>query len=107
MAGHATHHDLGNSRLAAAIRYALTRVQWARPYLDRGVLELDNTAAERGMRASALGRKNYRFVGSEAGGKAAAIAYTLIGTAKLDAVVPQARLAETRAHPRLQDHKGR
>jgi hypothetical protein len=65
----------GKSPLAAAIRYALTRMDRLRPYLDHGILELDNNAAERGMRAIALGRKNYLFVGSEAGGKAAAIAY--------------------------------
>ena len=72
----------GKSPLAGAIRYALTRMERLRPYLDNGILELDNNAAERGMRAIALGRKNYLFVGSEAGGKAAAIAYTLIETAK-------------------------
>ena len=66
-----------------------------RPYLDHGILELDNTAAERGMRAIALGRLNYLVVGSEAGGKAAAIAYTLIGTAKLNDVDPNAWLADT------------
>ena len=74
-----------------------------RPYLDHGILELDNNAAERGMRAVALGRKNYLFVGSEAGGKAAAIAYTLIETAKLNAVDPQAWLADTIA--RIPDYK--
>ena len=62
------------SPLAAAIRYALTRMERMRPYLDHGILELDNNTAERGMRAIALGRKNYLFVGSEAGGKVAAIA---------------------------------
>jgi hypothetical protein len=66
-------------------------------------LELDNNAAERGMRAIALGRKNYLFVGSEAGGKAAAIAYTLIETAKLNAVDPHAWLADTLA--RIPDYK--
>ncbi len=76
----------GKSPLAVAIRYALTRMERLRPYLDNGILELDNNAAERGMRAIALGRKNYLFVGSEAGGKAAAIAYTLNETAKLNAV---------------------
>jgi transposase len=55
----------------------------------------DNNAAERAMRAVALGRKNYLFVGSEAGGKAAAIAYTLIDTAKLKCVDPYAWLANT------------
>ncbi len=74
------------SPLAAAIRYALTRMERMRPYLAHGILELDNNAAERGMRAIALGRKNCLFVGSEAGGKATAIAYTLIETAKLNGV---------------------
>lgn len=47
----------GKSPLAGAIRYALTRMDRLRPYLDNGILELDNNAAERGMRAIALGRK--------------------------------------------------
>ncbi|MFC0218856.1 IS66 family transposase [Pseudochelatococcus lubricantis] len=64
----------GKSPRAAAIRYALARMERLRPYLDHCILELDNNAAERGMRAIALGRKNYLFLGSEAGGKAAAIA---------------------------------
>ena len=74
-----------------------------RPYLEHGVLELDNNTAERGIRAIAPGRKNYLFVGSEAGGKAAAIAYTLIETAKLNAVDPNAWLADTLA--RIPDYK--
>ena len=93
----------GKSPLAAAIRYALTRMARMRPYLASGILELDNNAAERGMRAIALGRKNYLFVGSEAGGKAAAIAYTLIETAKLNGVDPNAWLADTLA--RIPDYK--
>jgi len=93
----------GKSPLAGAIRYALTRMDRLRHYLDYGILELDNNAAERGMRAIALGRKNYLFVGSEAGGKAAAIAYTLIETAKLNAVDPHAWLADTLA--RIPDYK--
>ena len=52
-----------------------------RPYLDHGVLELDYNTAERAMRSVAIGRKNYLVVGSQTGGKAAAIAYTLIETA--------------------------
>jgi transposase len=74
-----------------------------RPYLDHGILELDNNAAERAMRAIALGRKNYLFVGSEAGGKAAAIAYTLIETAKLNGVDPNAWLDDALA--RIPDYK--
>ena len=93
----------GKSPLATAIRYALARMARLRPYLEHGILELDNNAAERGMRAIALGRKNYLFVGSEAGGKAAAIAYTLIETAKLNGVDLQAWLADTLAC--LPDHK--
>ena len=74
-----------------------------RPYLTNGIFELDNNTAERGMRAIALGRKNYLFVGSEAGGKAAAIAYTLIETAKPNAVDPNAWLLDTLV--RIPDHK--
>jgi hypothetical protein len=48
----------GKSPLAAAIRYALTRMERLHPYLDNGLLELDNNATERSMRAIALGRKN-------------------------------------------------
>ena len=93
----------GKSPLATAIRYALARVERLRPYLTNGKLEIDNNAAERSMRAIALGRKNYLFVGSEAGGKAAAIAYTLIETAKLNGVDPQSWLADTLA--RIPDTK--
>ena len=93
----------GKSPLAAAIRYGLTRMARLRPYLDHGILEIDNNCAERAMRAIALGRKNYLFVGSPSGGKSAAIAYTLIETAKLNGVDPQAWLADTLA--RIPDHK--
>ena len=87
----------GESPLASAIQRALTRMGRLRPYLDHGILELDNYAAERGMRAVALGRKNHLFVGSKAGGKAAAIAHNLTETAKLDCIDPLARLADTLA----------
>jgi transposase len=87
----------GKSPLAVAIRYALTRMKRLRPYLDHGILELDNNTAERAMRSVAIGRKNYLFVGSLTGGRAAAIAYTLIETAKLNGVDPQAWLADTLA----------
>ncbi len=93
----------GKSPLAMAIRYALTRMKKLRPYLDHGFLVLDNNAAERSMRPIALGRKNYLFMGSERGGKSAAIAYTLIETAKLNGVDPQAWLTDTLA--RIADHK--
>ena len=82
----------GKSPLAQAIRYALTRLKRLRPYLDHGFLEIDNNSAERAMKPVAIGRKNYLFVGSEGGGNAAAIAYTLIETAKLNGIDPQAWL---------------
>ncbi|WP_424980749.1 IS66 family transposase [Leisingera sp. S232] len=93
----------GKSELAKAIRYALTRMAKLRPYLDHGILELDNNSAERAMKPIAIGRKNYLFVGSEGGGKAAAIAYTLIETAKMNGVDPQAWLTWVLAQ--IADHK--
>ena len=83
----------GKTPLAQAIRYALARLPKARPYLDDGTLEIDNNAVERAMRPVALGRKNWLFAGSEGGGKALAITFTLIETAKLNDVDPQAWLA--------------
>ena len=93
----------GKTPLAAAIRYARGRMKRLRPYLADGRLALDDNPAERAMRGVALGRKNYMFVGSEAGGQAAAVAYTLIETAKLNGVDPEAWLAGTLA--RLPDRK--
>ena len=93
----------GKSELAKAIRYALTRMKALRPYLDHGFLEIDNNSAERSMKPVAIGRKNYLFVGSEAGGRSAAIAYTLIETAKLNGIDPQAWLTDTLS--RIADHK--
>ena len=82
----------GKSTLAGAIRYALDRMKKARPYLDNGFLEIDNNTAERAVKPVALGRKNWTSAGSEGGGKAMAIAHTLIETAKLNKVDPQAWL---------------
>ena len=93
----------GKSELAKAIRYALTRMKRLRPYLDHGFLEIDNNSAERAMKPIALGRKNFLFVGSEGGGKSAAIAYTLIQTAKLNGVNPEAWLTDVLG--RIADHK--
>jgi hypothetical protein len=93
----------GKTPLANAIRYALTRMKRLRGYLDHGFLELDNNTAERSMRGIAIGRKNYMFVGSERGGKSAAIIYTLIETAKLNGVNTQAWL--TWFLERIADHK--
>jgi len=93
----------GKSPLAGAIRYALTRMKKLRPWHGHGFLELDNNTAKRSMRPIALGRKNYLFMGSEGGGKSAAIAYTLIETEKLNGVDPQAWLTDVLG--RIADHK--
>ena len=93
----------GKSPLAKAIRYALGRLPKARPYLSNGHLEADNNAAERAVKPVALGRKNWLFAGSEGGGKAMAIAFTLIETAKLNNVDPQAWLTWVLAQ--IADHK--
>ena len=93
----------GKSPLAKAIRYALNRMPKTRPYLDNGFLELDNNTVERAMKPVAIGRKNWMFAGSESGGKAMAIAFTLIETAKLNGVDPQAWLTDVLT--RIADHK--
>ena len=93
----------GKTPLAVAIRYALNRLPRLRPYLSDGRLAPDNNAAERAMRGCALGRKNWLFAGSAAGGKALAIAASLIETAKLNDVDPHAWLADTLA--RIPDYK--
>jgi hypothetical protein len=80
------------SETAGAIRYALGRWPALARYVDDGELEIDNNAAERALRAVALGRKNYLFAGSDTGGERAATMYSLIGTAKLNGVDPEAYL---------------
>ena len=71
-------------------------------YCDDGHLEIDNNAAERALRAVALGRKNYLFAGSDTGGERAAAIYSLIGTAKLNDCDPEAYLRMLLA--RIADH---
>ena len=84
----------GRSELAKAIRYAGSRWTALTRYLDDGTLEISNNAAERAIRPLALGRKNYLFAGSDAGGERAAAAYTLIETAKLNGLDPEAYLRD-------------
>lgn len=93
----------GKSELAKAIRYTLGRMKKMRGYLENGFLEIDNNSAERSIRCVALGRKNFLFVGSKGGGEAAAVAYTLIETARLNGVDPQAWL--TWVLTKIADHK--
>ena len=93
----------GKPELAKAIRYALVRMRKLRPYLDHGSPEADNNGAERALKPVALGRKNFLFVGSAGSGRAAAIAYTLIESAKLNGINPQAWLTDVLG--RIADHK--
>jgi transposase len=79
----------GKTDLAAAIRYALTRWDALTLVLRDGRACLDNNAAERAMRPMTLGRKNWLFAGSDAGGERAAAIYTLTETAKLNMLDPE------------------
>ena len=90
------------SDTTAAIRYALSLWDALLRYTNDGRLEIDNNAAERALRAVALGRKNYLFAGSDSGGERAAAIYTLIGTAKLNDLDPEAYLREVLT--RIADH---
>jgi transposase len=91
------------SDTAGAIRYALSHWRALTHYVDDGLLEIDNSAAERALRTVSIGRKNYLFFGADSGGVRAASFYTLIGSAKLNGLDPSfylrsvlARIAE---HP--------
>ena len=80
------------SETAAAIHYALGRWDALIRYLDDGRIELDNLIAERALRPVAVGRRNYLFAGSNNGGRRAAILYSLIGSAKMNGIDPEAYL---------------
>ena len=76
------------SNLAAAINYALVRWTQLTRYCHDGRIEIDNNSAERAIRPLVLGRRNYLFAGSDAGGERAANIYSLVGTALLNAMDP-------------------
>ena len=80
------------SDTSLAVRYALGRWEALLRYCADGRLEIDNNAAERALRAVALGTKNYLFAGSDRGGQSAAAIYSLIGTAKLNGIDPESYL---------------
>jgi transposase len=94
-----------NNQVAKAIAYSLNAWDALCRFLDDGRLCMTNNAAERALRCIAVGRNNWTFAGSDAGGRRAAAIYTLIETAKLNDVDPQAWLADVLA--RLQDHPAR
>ena len=91
--------------LARAMDYLLKRWAAFTRFLDDGRICLSNNAAERALRGIALGRKSWLFAGSDRGGQRAAAMYSLIVTAKLNDVDPQAWLADVLA--RIAEHPAR
>ena len=94
------HNDL-----AKAMDYILKRWDAFTRFLDDGRICLSNNAAERALRGIALGRKSWLFAGSDRGGERAAVMYSLIVTAKMNDIDPQAWLADVIA--RIADHPAR
>jgi transposase len=92
----------GKSELAGAMRYARSRWNALCRYVDDGRLEISNNAAENAIRPVALGRKNWLFAGSDAGGERAAIFYTVIRSAVLNGLEPEAYLRDLLA--RIGEH---
>ena len=78
------------SELARATVYSAKRWNALQRFAQDGLIEIDNNAAERALRCVALGRRNYLFTGSDIRGERAAAVYTLIGTAKLNGLDPEA-----------------
>ena len=89
-------------KTATAIDYMLKRWPAFTRFLDDGRVCLSNNAAERAIRGIAVGRRNWTFAGSDAGGRRSAAMYTLIETAKLNGIDPQAWLTDLLA--RLSGH---
>jgi len=91
-----------HNEVAKAMDYMLERIDVFTRFLEDGRICLSNNAAERELRGIALGRKSWLFAGSDRGGERAAVMLTLIHTAKLNDVDPQAWLADVLA--RINDH---
>lgn len=90
------------SAVASAINYALGRWTALLRFCQDGGVEIDNNTAERALRAIAIGRKNYLFAGADSGGERAATIYSLVGSAKLNGLDPEAYLRHVLA--RIADH---
>ena len=84
------------------MRYTMSRWDALTRYLHDGRIEIGNNAAERSIRGFAFGRKNYLFAGPDAGGERAAAIYSLIETAKLNGLDPEAYLRHVLT--RIADH---
>ena len=80
--------------MAKALLYGRKRGNALTRYLDERTAEIDNNIAERAIRSIAIGRKNWLFAGSKVGGERAAAIYSVIETAKLNGVEPQAYIAD-------------
>jgi hypothetical protein len=80
--------------LGQAIGYALNNQEALNLYLEAGYLAIDNNLSERTLRAIAVGRNNWGVLGSEAGGKTAAVLYTMVATCKHLAIEPLVYLKE-------------
>jgi hypothetical protein len=91
------HNDI-----AKAMDYMLKRWPAFTAFLEDGRICLTNNAAERALRCVALGRRNWTFCGSDRGGERAAAIYTLVATAKLNDIDPEAWLADVLQ--RINDH---
>lgn len=85
------------AELAKALRYGVKLWAALTRFLANGRLEIDNGVAERALRGVAVGRRNWLFAGSQAGGERAAAIYTVIETAKANGVDPQAYIADVMA----------
>ncbi len=83
--------------MAKAIGYMLSRWASFTRFLEDARVCMTNNAAERAIRPLAVGRRNWTFAGSDAGGRRAAAMYTLIETCKLNDVDPRAWLADVLA----------
>jgi hypothetical protein len=92
----------GKGTLAKAIRYALSRWTALTRYVTDGRLEMTNNTAERSMKPPVIGRKNYLFCGSDAGGQRAACIYTIVETCKMNGIEPHAYLTDILG--RIADH---
>jgi transposase len=93
----------GKGDLAKALRYGLSRWPALCLFLEDGRVAMDNHAAERALRPIGIGRKNRHFAGADTGAETLASAMTIIETAKMNGLDPQAYLADVLE--RLHDHK--
>jgi transposase len=81
-------HVLPKSPAGRAMSYVLPRWERLTRYCENGALAIDNNLSERMVRPVAIGRKNFLFLGSDNGGKAAAILYSVLASAKVNQVAP-------------------